>query len=56
MAKKILLFTTIGKLNKENEAYVRGSFSSWKKYGFDVLVFGEDFHKDLVLVLRVNQI
>jgi len=48
MAKKILLFTTIGKLNKENEAYVRGSFSSWKEYGFDVLVFGEDFHKDFV--------
>ena len=47
MDKKVLLFTTIGKLNDETKRYITASFSSWKKWGFDVVVFGEDFHKDL---------
>jgi hypothetical protein len=47
MGKKILLFTTIGKLNDETHRYVTAAFSSWKKWGFDVVVFGENFHKDL---------
>jgi len=46
MAKR-LLYTTLGKLTPETEVYVNASFSSWKKYGFDVVVFGEDFHKEL---------
>ena len=46
MAKR-LLFTTIGPLSKESEVHVNASFSSWKKYGFDVVVFGEEYHKDL---------
>lgn len=47
MAKKIVLFTTIGKLSDESKVHVQASFSSWSKYGFDVIVFGEDFHKEL---------
>jgi hypothetical protein len=47
MDKKVLLFTTIGKLNDETNRFVTAAFSSWKKWGFDVVVFGEDFHKDL---------
>jgi len=47
MAKKVLLFTTIGKLSEESQAHVNASFSTWKQYGFDVVVFGEEFHKDL---------
>ena len=47
MNKKVLLFTTIGKLNDETSRFVTAAFSSWKKWGFDVVVFGEDFHKDL---------
>ena len=47
MDKKILLFTTIGKLSDESQAHVNASFKSWKDYGLDILVFGETFHKDL---------
>lgn len=47
MNKKVLLFTTVGKLNDETSRFVTAAFSSWKKWGFDVVVFGEDFHKDL---------
>ena len=47
MGKKILLFTTIGKLSEESQAHVNASFQSWKDYGLDILVFGETFHKDL---------
>ena len=47
MDKKIVLFTTIGKLSDEAKLHVNDSFTSWKEYGFDVIVFGEDFHKDL---------
>lgn len=47
MGKKVLLFTTIGKLSEESKVHVNDSFSTWKQYGFDVLVFGEEFHKDL---------
>ncbi len=47
MGKKTVLFTTIGKLSDESKVHVNASFTSWKKYGYDVIVFGEDFHKDL---------
>jgi hypothetical protein len=47
MNKKIVLFTTLGKLSEEAKLHVNGSFTSWKEFGFDVIVFGEDFHKDL---------
>ena len=47
MGKKILLFTTIGKLSEESQAHVNASFQSWKDYGLDILVFGETFHKKL---------
>ena len=47
MDKKILLFTTIGKLSDESQAHVNASFKSWKDYGLDILAFGETFHKDL---------
>jgi len=45
MGKKTLLFTTIGKLNEETHKNTTNAFNSWK--GFDVVVFGEDFHKSL---------
>lgn len=47
MDRKIVLFTTIGKLSEESKLHVNDSFTSWKEYGFDVIVFGEDFHVDL---------
>jgi len=47
MAKKIVLFTTIGKLSDESKVHVHASFSSWSKFGFDVIVFGEDFHEEI---------
>lgn len=47
MDKKIVLFTTLGKLSEEAKLHVNGSFTSWKEFGFDVIVFGEDFHKDM---------
>ena len=47
MGKKIALFTTIGKLSEESKVHVNASFSSWSKYGFDVIVFGEDFHEEI---------
>jgi len=47
MGKKIALFTTIGKLSEESIVHVNASFSSWSKYGFDVIVFGEDFHEEI---------
>ena len=43
MDKKIVLFTTIGKLSDEAKIHVNDSFTSWKEFGFDVVVFGEDF-------------
>ncbi len=45
MGKKTLLFTTIGKMNEESHRISTEAFSSWK--GFDVVVFGEEFHKSL---------
>ena len=45
MGKKTLLFTTIGKLNEETHKNTTDAFTSWS--GFDVVVFGEDFHKSL---------
>ena len=47
MGKKIALFTTIGKLSDESKVHVHASFSSWSSYGFDVIVFGEDFHEEI---------
>ena len=47
MDKKIVLFTTIGKLSEEAKLHVNDSFTSWKDHGFDVIVFGEDFHQEL---------
>ena len=47
MDKKIVLFTTIGKLSDEAKIHVNDSFTSWKEFGFDVVVFGEDFHDTL---------
>jgi len=47
MDKKTLLFTTLGSLTEESNRNVSSAFSSWKEYGFDVVVFGEDFHKEL---------
>ena len=47
MAKSVLLFTTIGKLSDESKIHVDASFNTWKQYGFDVVVFGENFHQDL---------
>ena len=47
MDKKILLFTTMGKLSEESTLHVNASFSSWKNYKFNVLVLGEDFHDKL---------
>ena len=47
MGKKVLLFTTIGKLSDESKVHIEASFGSWKSYGFDVLVLGEEFHQDL---------
>lgn len=47
MSKKTLLFTTIGKLNSETERHTTESFNSWKSFEFDVVVFGEEYHKDL---------
>ena len=44
--RKVLLYTTIGKLNEETESNTNLAFSSWKKFGFDVVVFGEDFNRD----------
>ena len=42
MDKKILLFTTAGKPNAETKVYTTASFSSWKKWGFDVVLFGDE--------------
>jgi len=47
MSKKTVLFTTIGKLSDESKVHVNASFTSWKKFGYDVIVFGEEFHKEL---------
>jgi hypothetical protein len=47
MDKKILLFTTAGKLEGENLMFTKASFSSWKKQNLDVVLFGEPFHKEL---------
>lgn len=47
MGKNITLFTTIGKLSDESKVHVHASFSTWSKYGFDVIVFGEDFHEEI---------
>ena len=47
MGKKIVLFTTVGKLSEESSLHVNDSFTSWKKYGFDVIVFGEEHHQEL---------
>ena len=45
MGKKTLLFTTIGKMSEESHRISTEAFSSWK--GFDVVVFGEEFHESL---------
>jgi hypothetical protein len=45
MGKKTLLYTTIGKLNKETYKNTTDAFLSWKE--FDVVVFGEDEHEEL---------
>jgi hypothetical protein len=47
MAKKIVLFTTIGKLSDESKVHVHASFSSWSNFGFDVIVFGEDINEEI---------
>lgn len=41
MDRRVLLFTTLGRPNQESERFITASFSSWKKYGFDVMVFGD---------------
>jgi hypothetical protein len=45
--KKILLFTTIGKIEGENILFTEASFSSWKKQNLDVVVFGEPSHENI---------
>lgn len=47
MAKRVLLYTTIGTLSEESEKNTRRAFESWKKFGFDAVVFGERQHRDL---------
>lgn len=47
MKRKTLLFTTIGKLSSESKTNVKRAFSSWKKHNYDVIVFGENQHKEL---------
>lgn len=42
MDRKVLLFTTAGQPNSETETYINASFSSWKKWGFDVVLFGDE--------------
>ena len=46
MAKR-LLYTTLGKLTEESAEHIHASFTSWKEYGFDVVIFGEPFHKPI---------
>lgn len=47
MDKRILLFTTIGKIEGETKKFITASFSSWQRQGVDVVVFGEKYHNDL---------
>ena len=48
MSKKILFFTTSGPIDSQEKVIATtAAFSSWKKWGFDVVLFGEDYHKDL---------
>ena len=52
--RKTLLYTTMGKLTPQTLPWVRRAFESWKKYNFDVVVFGEEEHEDLCKEYNIN--